>query len=162
MAKVYLGLGSNVGNKFGNLKKAIQCLKRILRIRKISPIYETEPVGYRHQSWFLNCAVEAETDKKPLPLLNCVKLIEKKLKRKKTFKFGPRTIDIDILFYGDKIIKSKNLNVPHPRMHERLFVLQPLGKIAPKFLHPRFKKTIKELKKEVKVKTHVKLYPKKI
>lgn len=160
MAKVYLCLGSNVGNKLNNIKKAINHIKKNLKIIKISPVYKTEPMGYKKQEWFLNCVVEAETDKKPLALLNFLKSIEKKLKRKKTFRYGPRTIDIDIIFYDDKIIKSKKLIIPHPRMHSRLFVLEPVSKINPNFIHPKYKKTIIELKNKLKNKSAVELYRK--
>ena len=161
MAKVYLGLGSNVGNKLTNIKKTVSHLKKILKVKKISPVYKTEPVGYKHQDWFLNCVVEAETHNKALELLNLLKSIEKKLKRKKTIRYGPRIIDIDILFYDDKIIKSKNLQIPHPRMHKRLFVLMPFSKINPNFIHPKYKKTIMELKNKLKNKKGVELYRKK-
>lgn len=162
MVKIYLGLGSNVGNKSSNIKKAINHIKKNLRIIKISPIYKTEPVGYKKQDWFLNCVVEAETDKKPMGLLAFFKSIEKKLKREKIFKYGPRTIDIDILFYGNEIIKTKNLQIPHPRMHRRLFVLEPLSKINPSFVHPKLGKKIKELKNQIKSKSMVRLCKQKI
>ena len=162
MAKVYLALGSNVGNKLSNIKKAINHIKKSLKIKKISPIYKTEPVGYKKQDWFLNCVVEAETDKKPLELLAFLKSIERKLKRKRTIRYGPRIIDIDILFYDDKIIKSKNLQIPHPRMHKRLFVLMPFSKINPSFIHPKYKRTIMELKNKLKNKNGVELYSKKL
>lgn len=150
MVKVYLGLGSNLGNKSSNIKKAINNIKKKLKINKISPLYKTEPVGYKNQDWFLNCVVEAETKIKPLALLKFLKSIEKKLKRVDTIRYGPRTIDIDILFYGDEIVKTKKLIVPHPRMHKRLFVLEPLSKINPSLVHPKIKKTIKELKNKIK------------
>jgi 2-amino-4-hydroxy-6-hydroxymethyldihydropteridine diphosphokinase len=149
MAKVYLGLGSNIGDKLSNIRKAINYAKKKMRVTKISPIYKTEPVGYKKQDWFLNCVIEAKTDSNPSELLAFLKSIEKKLKRKKTFRYGPRTIDIDILFYNNRIIKSKNLQVPHPRMHRRFFVLEPLSKISPNFIHPKLKKTIVELKNEL-------------
>ena len=158
MVRIYLGLGSNLGNKPANLKRAIIHLKKIIKVRKISAFYKTEPVGYKNQGWFLNCAVEAETGIKPLDLLKLLKSIEKKLKRVKTIKYGPRTIDIDILFYGDKIIKSKKLIVPHPGMHKRLFVIEPLSSINPNFVHPIIKKTIKELKNNLQHKNGVELY----
>ena len=158
MVKVYLGLGSNLGNKSANLKKAIYYLKKNIEVVKISAFYKTEPVGYKNQDWFLNCVVEAEAEIKPLDLLKSLKSIEKKLKRVKTIKYGPRTIDIDILFYGDKIIKSKKLIVPHQRMHKRLFVIEPLSSINPNFVHPIIKKTIKELKNNLRHKKGVELY----
>lgn len=158
MVKVYIGLGSNLGNKLSNIKKAISYIKKYLEITRISPVYKTEPVGYKNQDWFLNCVLEAETDIKPLDLLNFFKSIEKKLKRVKKIKYGPRTIDIDILLYGDKIINLKNLIIPHPRMYKRLFVLEPLGKINQNLIHPTIKKTIKNLKNNLKNKKGVELY----
>ena len=162
MAKVYLSIGSNVGNKLINMKKAITSIKKNLRVTKISPIYKTEPVGYKKQDWFLNCAVEAETDMEPFKLLSFLKSIEKRLKRKKVFRYGPRTMDIDIIFYGDKILKSGKLVIPHPRMHRRLFVLEPLSRISPNFVHPEYKKTIEELKNKLKSKKEVRLHSEKI
>ncbi len=162
MDRVYLGFGSNLGNKLSNIKKAIKFIKKASKIKKISPIYRTEPVGYKKQDWFLNCVVEAETGLHPLKLLSFLKSIEKKLKRKKTVKNGPRTIDIDILFYGDKIVKTEKLEIPHPRMHKRLFVLEPLSKLNCDLIHPKLKKSIKELRKNLKSKNKVTLYRKKL
>ena len=162
MAKIYLGFGSNLGNKLSNIKKAINYIKKDLKITKISPIYKTEPVGYKRQNWFLNCAAEAETSSKPLKLFAFLKSTEKKLKREKTFRNGPRTIDIDLLFYDNRIISSKKLQVPHPRMHKRLFVLEPLSGINPNFIHPKYKKTILELKNKLKDKKGVRLLRTKI
>lgn len=162
MVRVYLSLGSNLGNKLENLKKSINCLKKYAKIVKISPVYKTEPVGYKKQDWFLNCAVEAETKLSPLKLLSLLKSIEKKLERKKTIRYGPRTIDIDILFYDNKIMQSRKLIIPHPRMYRRLFVLEPLSKLNPNLVHPALKKTIKELKNQLKNKNGVQLYKQKI
>ena len=162
MVKVYLGLGANLGNKLANIKEAIRQLKKNLKITNISPIYKTDPIGYGNQDWFLNCVVEAETEIKPLALLKLAKCIEKKLKRTETIKYGPRTMDIDILFYGNKVISGKNLQIPHPRMHRRLFVLEPFAKINQDFFHPKLKKTIRELKKKIKINNGVELYRKKI
>lgn len=162
MVKAYLGLGSNLGNKSANLKKAISYLKKYIKVTKMSAFYKTEPVGYKNQDWFLNCAVEAETGIKPLDLLKLLKSIEKKLKRAKTIKYGPRTIDIDILFYGNNIMKTKKLVIPHPRMHKRLFVLEPLSSIKPGLVHPKIKKTIIQLKNTLKNKKGVELYKPKL
>ncbi len=158
MAKVHIGIGSNLGNKASNIKKSIKLLETKSRLKKISPFYETEPVGYGNQEWFINCVVKIETDLAPFELLEFLKSIEKTLKRKKTVRFGPRTIDLDILFYDDKIINKKNLIIPHPRMHERLFVLQPLSDLSPKLTHPKLKKTTKELRNKIKNSKSVKLY----
>ena len=155
MVRIYLSLGSNLGDKLANLKKTIYYLKKNIKVLKISKFYKTEPVGYKNQDWFLNCTVEAETDINPLDLLKLLKSIEKKLKRVKTWKYGPRTIDIDIIFYGDKVTKTRKLVIPHPRMHRRLFVLEPLSNIKPNLVHPTIKNTIIELKNNVKNKVHV-------
>ena len=162
MVKVYLSIGSNVGNKLMNIKKAVNHIKKSLKISRISPIYDTEPVGYKKQGWFLNCAVEAETDMGPFKLLSFLKSIEKRLKRKKMFRYGPRTMDIDIIFYGNKMLKSGKLMIPHPRMHRRLFVLEPLSRISPNFAHPKYKKTIGELKNKLKSKKEVRLHSSKL
>lgn len=145
MIKVFIGIGSNLGNKEENIRKAIELTKEKCKILKISSLYETEPVGYKEQDWFLNCAVEIVTELNPHELLKFLLLIEKILGRIRTIKNSPRTIDLDILFYGDKIINENNLIVPHPRLHERLFVLEPLKEICPHFIHPVFNKSVNEL-----------------
>ena len=150
MVRVYLGLGSNLGNKLENIKKAISHIKKDLKIIKISPIYKTEPIGYKNQDWFMNCAVEIETKLPPLNLLSFLKSIEKKLKRKKTVRYGPRTMDIDILFYGDKALTTKILEIPHPRAHRRLFVLEPLMELCSEKVHPKFHLTIKNLQENLR------------
>ena len=145
MVNVFIGIGSNLGDKEKNIKRAVNLLKDKCKILKISSFYETEPVGYKEQDWFLNCALKLETILKPKELLEFLQSIEKKLKRTRTIKNGPRTIDLDILFYDDKVIQQKNLIVPHPRLHKRLFVLEPLEEIAPDFVHPVLKKSIRKL-----------------
>jgi 2-amino-4-hydroxy-6-hydroxymethyldihydropteridine diphosphokinase len=145
MTVVYLGLGSNIENKEEYIKKAVTLLKDFCTIKKISPLYLTEPVGFQDQDWFLNSVVEIETDINPKTLLLKVKSIERKLGRKKTVKDGPRTIDIDILFYGDLVLQTKDLVIPHPLIQERLFVLQPMMDLNPYFVHPVLHKTIQEL-----------------
>ena len=158
MVKVYLGLGSNLGNKLLNLRRAIRHLKKNIKVLRVSPFYKTEPVGYKNQDWFLNCVAEAQTKIKPMDLLKLAKSTEKKLKRAKTTRYGPRTMDIDIIFYGDQIIKSKKLAIPHPRMHKRLFVLEPLSEINKNLVHPKLRKTVIELKNNIKNKKGVELY----
>lgn len=147
MVKVYIGLGSNLGDKGENLKKAVDLLKEKCKILKSSSLYETEPVGYKEQGWFLNCAIEIKTNLNPQELLEFLLLIEKRLGRVRAIKNGPRTIDLDILFYDNKIINENNLIVPHPRLHERAFVLEPLNEICPNFVHPVLKKSINKLYK---------------
>lgn len=145
MTHSFIGIGSNLGNKEENIRKAVELIKKKCKILKKSSLYETEPIGFKKQDWFLNSVVEIETGLKPIELLEFLQSIEKNLKRAKTIKYGPRIIDLDILFYGNEILKEKNLVVPHPRLHERLFVLEPLKEIAPRFVHPVLKKKIDEL-----------------
>lgn len=157
MARVFVGIGSNLGDKEGNIRNAINLMKGKCRILKLSSLYETEPVGYENQDWFLNCVAEIETKLNPNELLEFLQSIEKKLGRVKTIKNGPRIIDLDILFYGDKIIKEDSLTVPHPRLHERLFVLEPLKEIAPEIVHPVLGKSIREFHSALDGKEAVKL-----
>jgi 2-amino-4-hydroxy-6-hydroxymethyldihydropteridine diphosphokinase len=145
MPIVFLSLGSNIGDKEEHIRKALTLLANVCKVRRTSYLYLTEPVGYTEQDWFLNCVVEVETDVDPKKLLSSIKSIERKLGRKKTVKNRPRIIDIDILFYGDCVVNTKNLVIPHPLLQERLFVLQPMMDLNPGFVHPVLKKTIQEL-----------------
>lgn len=131
MERVYLSLGSNIGNRTGYLNNAIKLLDNhsSIKVLKISSFYETEPQGYIEQSDFINCAVLIETDLNPHDLLLFCQDIEKKLKRKRLLRWGPRTIDVDILIYGNIIINSNELTIPHERMFERAFVIVPLAEI---------------------------------
>lgn len=144
MARVYLGLGSNISRE-ENLAKCIAALKKKFNVLRISNVYETLPVGYKNQENFFNMAVEIETRLEPEKLFSEIMNIEKSLGRVREKRNYPRTIDIDILFYDDLVIESESLIVPHPRMHERAFVLVPLAEIAPDFVHPVFKKSVKEM-----------------
>ncbi len=132
-SEVFLGIGSNLGNRYNNIAKAISLLNAIpsITVKKTSSLHNTKPVGGppTGQRDFLNGAIMLKTSLSAIELLKELKQIEKKLSRKKTIKNGPRTIDLDILFYGDKVINDRNLKVPHPRMFEREFVLQPLKEI---------------------------------
>jgi 2-amino-4-hydroxy-6-hydroxymethyldihydropteridine diphosphokinase len=146
MKTVYLSLGSNVGERDQNITRAIAMMaERGIRIARESSLFETEPVGLRTQGWFLNCAVEAETDLMPRQLLHTIQHIEHELGRRRLVERGPRTIDIDILLFGTSIIRSPELEIPHPRMTDRRFVLVPLHEIAPALRHPVLKSTIAEL-----------------
>jgi 2-amino-4-hydroxy-6-hydroxymethyldihydropteridine diphosphokinase len=144
---VYFSLGSNVGNREENLRAAIAALSAAgVRVVRVSSFYETEPVDYLEQAWFLNCAVEGETDVPADELLSAVRRIETRMGSKKVIAKGPRLIDIDILLYGSESIDIPELlQVPHPRMHLRRFVLVPLAEIAPKFKHPAWTMTVSEL-----------------
>jgi 2-amino-4-hydroxy-6-hydroxymethyldihydropteridine diphosphokinase len=142
----YLSLGSNVGDREANLRAAIEKLAAPdSRVVRVSPTYETEPVDYTDQRWFLNLVVEAETDLFPMQLLARVARIERALGRVRTVAKGPRTIDIDILLYGRAVVRAKDLEIPHPRMHERRFVLAPLADLAPDLRHPVTRKTVREM-----------------
>lgn len=147
---VYLGIGSNMGEREENCLRAVGLLgENGLVAGKTSSIYETEPWGVSAQPRFKNMAVEIETDLSPGEILNILKNIEKKMGRApSTEKWGPRIIDIDILLLGDMVIRGEGLEIPHPRMHERRFVLLPLSEIAPGAVHPPTGKTIRELLSE--------------
>lgn len=143
---VYLSLGSNIGDRAANLRQAIEGLHALGDVIGVSSFYETEPVEFTRQAWFLNCAVVLETEKMPKQLLAGVMQIEREMGRKRTVPKGPRVIDIDILLFGSSIVDTPQLTIPHPAMHERRFVLEPLAEIAPAARHPVFKKTIRELR----------------
>ena len=147
MAKiVYLGLGSNLGDRETALKAALGALEAAgVHIRRVSPVYETEPQDVREQGWFLNLVAEAETDLFPLQLLQRIGRIERELGRTRTVAKGPRSIDIDILLYGNFVIETPQLTVPHPRLAERRFVLAPLADLAPDLRHPVSRRTVREL-----------------
>jgi 2-amino-4-hydroxy-6-hydroxymethyldihydropteridine diphosphokinase len=136
MPTVYLSLGSNLGNREGYLRRAIAALPPSVQVRRVSSIYETEPVDYLDQPWFLNCVLEAETALEPPALLEALRSIEAQLGGQKEFAKGPRKIDLDILLYGDETIATPELEVPHPRMLQRRFVLTPLAELAPELKHP--------------------------
>lgn len=143
---VYLSLGSNLGDRESNLRTAIAALADArLRVTRVSTFYETEPVDLRKQPWFLNCVVQAETDVPPLDLLHALHGIESRMGSKKVVPKGPRLIDLDILLYGDETIVTPELQVPHPRMLQRKFVLLPLAEIAPTLKHPSWKGTVSQL-----------------
>jgi 2-amino-4-hydroxy-6-hydroxymethyldihydropteridine diphosphokinase len=149
MVTAYLGLGSNLGNRQENLDTALKLLAQRMQIGKISSIYDTEPVGNPNQPRFLNLACEVFTRLTPEGLLALAKGIELKIGRHSR-SGEPRTIDVDILLYGDTVMKAKDLEIPHPKMTERQFVLVPLAEIAPDVVHPVTKKTIKEMNKAIK------------
>ena len=149
MVEGYVALGSNIGDREANIKKALAFLTEKMKIVNTSSLYETKPMYLEEQGWFLNCVAKVESDITLRELLGFLKSVEKKLGRKTVARNGPRIIDLDILFYGNQIVNENDLQIPHPKIAERAFVLVPLAEIAPNFIHPIYKKTIAELLSEL-------------
>jgi len=146
MSTVYVGIGSNLGNRGRNCIRTVELLEQKgIVVKKRSNLYETEPWGVKGQPLFLNMAVEIETTLSPRRLLEIVKGIEEEAGRVRTFRWGPRIIDIDILFYDNRVILEDQLKIPHPFLHERAFVLKPLDEIAPDIIHPVLRVSVHEL-----------------
>jgi 2-amino-4-hydroxy-6-hydroxymethyldihydropteridine diphosphokinase len=137
----YIGLGSNVGDRLANLQAALYALEPIA----VSPIYETEPWGYTEQDPFLNVVVKIDTELEPQALLQHIKEIEQQVGRRASFRYGPREIDIDILLYDDLVMDEDGLSIPHPRLHERAFMLRPLADLAPELIIPPGEQSVSEL-----------------
>ncbi|MGZ4876641.1 MAG: 2-amino-4-hydroxy-6-hydroxymethyldihydropteridine diphosphokinase [Candidatus Angelobacter sp.] len=143
---VYLSLGSNLGDREAQLREAIARLRELGVVTLVSAFYETEPVEVESkQPWFLNCAVAMETELMPLQFLKRMLALEQSMGRTRTEPKGPRTIDIDIVFFGNDVLDTPELSVPHPAMQQRRFVLEPLAEIAPDLLHPLLKRTVRDL-----------------
>ncbi|KAA3645072.1 MAG: 2-amino-4-hydroxy-6-hydroxymethyldihydropteridine diphosphokinase [Chloroflexi bacterium] len=151
MHTVYVALGSNVGDRLQNLRDAIAQLAPEVKVTTESSIYETEPWGFEEQDDFLNMVVQGETDLEPDELLEHLKRIEDNVGRTKTFRNGPREIDLDILFYDDLILESDGLVIPHPRLHERAFVLVPLADIDTELVHPIWNHSVADLLQQLDV-----------
>lgn len=143
---VYLSLGSNLGTRAANLEMAISRLEELGRVTAVSSFYETDPVEVTDQPKFLNCVVALDTEKLPRQLMSAILQIEREMGRRRTVAKGPRTIDIDIVLFGNSKIDAPELTVPHPAMTQRRFVLEPLAEIAPDVRHPVHKKTMRELR----------------
>jgi len=160
MKKVFLGLGTNLGDREANLKTALESIiENIGPVVSLSSVYETEPWGFRTEDLFLNMVAEVETKLKPSGLLGRMLMIEANMGRLRSGTgYSSRIIDLDILLYGEEIMDSKSLVIPHPKLHERRFVLVPLCEIAPDLVHPVLKKNIKTLLKECKDKGKIKKF----
>ena len=146
---VYLSLGSNVGDREDHLREAIGQLDAVGRVVSVSSFYETEPVEFTDQEWFLNCAVALETEMTPEQLMTALLQIEGEMGRRRAQEKGPREIDLDILLVGDLVVDAPELSVPHPAMHQRRFVLEPLVEIAPEARHPVMQKSAKKMLEEL-------------
>lgn len=151
MTIVYIALGTNLEPRAAHLEKALELFRALpdVEVKRVSSIYESKPVGYLDQPDFLNLVFEAETDLLALDLLDNCQSIEEELGRVRTIRFGPRTLDADIVLYGAEIFEEERLIVPHPRMQERAFVLLPLQELNPEFVVPKWNKTVNELVAEL-------------
>jgi 2-amino-4-hydroxy-6-hydroxymethyldihydropteridine diphosphokinase len=146
---VYLSLGSNLGDRGRNLREAIRALEGVGQVKAVSSFYETEPVDFADQAWFLNCAVAMESCLRPEQMMAELLRMERKMGRERIQSKGPRTIDIDILLFGQRIVDGPDLKIPHPAMHRRRFVLAPLADIAAEARHPVRNRTVGQLLAEL-------------
>ncbi len=158
MTLAYIGIGTNVGNRQTNLRRALDMLSCKVIIKKVSSIYETGPEGYIDQRDFLNCVICIDAFMSPQTLMRNLKIIEKDMGREPDFRNAPRVIDLDILLFGDQVVEQDDLQIPHPRLHERAFVLVPLAEIAPDMIHPVLRKNIRQLITDLTCKGRVEVY----
>lgn len=160
MPIAYVGLGSNIGDKSKNIQTALELLDQsdTIEVVKTSSFYETEPVGYENQDWFVNAVAELETNLSPQELLNTLLRIEQDMGRKRDIRWGPRVIDLDLLLYDQLCLDTPDLVIPHPRMHERAFVLVPLAEIAFNIIHPLLNKTIGRILEEFNSSKTIRLF----
>lgn len=147
--RYYIGLGANLGNQVETLRQAVTELSKLGTITAVAGLYRSAPVGYTDQPWFYNSVVELDSDLEPLELLHECQRIETELGRVRTIRFGPRTLDIDLLLTGEQVLDTPELQIPHPRMHQRRFVLVPLSEIAPELVHPIAHRTMSELRRDL-------------
>ena len=161
MATAFLSLGSNLGDRLGNLRRAIDKIEESdeIEIEEVSSVYETEPLGRQDQPWFLNLVLRLQTSLEPLALLERLLAVEEAMGRRREEDEAPRNIDLDLLLYDDRMVDSESLTIPHPRMHERRFVLVPLAQISPQLLHPRLQSSVEELLRLCRDKSEVRSYP---
>jgi 2-amino-4-hydroxy-6-hydroxymethyldihydropteridine diphosphokinase len=143
---VYLSLGSNVGDRVANITQAVEQLRTLGKVKTVSGLFETEPVDVTDQPWFINCAVELITDLSSQRLIENLLDIEERMGRQRTLAKGPRVIDLDILLFGEAVVNTNELTIPHAAMHERRFVLEPFAEIAPNVLHPVLQQTVEQLR----------------
>jgi 2-amino-4-hydroxy-6-hydroxymethyldihydropteridine diphosphokinase len=146
---VYIALGTNIGDRAENMQQALKKLESIMQVEERSPIYETPPWGLVDQPDFLNQVVRGETELSPVELIKALKEIEAEMGRVPTIRYGPRLIDLDLLFYDDLVFETEKLSIPHPRMRGRAFVLVPLADLAPEIIHPVYGETVIEMLAEV-------------
>jgi 2-amino-4-hydroxy-6-hydroxymethyldihydropteridine diphosphokinase len=150
MPNAFIGIGSNLGDREDNCLQAIELLAREgLAVKKRSSLYETEPWGVKDQPGFINLVVEIETETDPRRLLQVLKIIEQGMGREDTFRWGPRIIDLDILLYDDLVLRDEEIQIPHPSMHLRDFVLKPMNEISPERVHPLLKRSVNDLLAEI-------------
>lgn len=145
MVEAIIALGSNLGDRASNLRRAVSALGEYGSVVAVSSVYETEPKYYRDQGWFLNAVVALETELAPTLLIRALQTTEASMGRERGIRYGPRVIDLDILFYDDLVLSEPGLEVPHPKISERLFVLEPLREIRPHLVHPVLKVTVSKL-----------------
>lgn len=145
MNTAYIGIGSNLGNRVENCNDALRYITQFCEVTNTSSLYESEPAGYTQQPTFINAVLKIRTDKSPEMLLSSLKLIEKRMGRERTFRWGPRIIDLDILFYDNLVLETDRLIIPHEEMQKRRFVLEPMLEIESDLVHPKLNMSLQEL-----------------
>ncbi len=157
MAEYFIGLGSNLGDRKRNIEGAIKILEQTMTLLKVSSFYESEPMYLKDQPWFLNCVAKFESDLDPMQVLKTLQDTEREMGRTRSIRYGPRIIDLDILFSGNTILQSDTLKIPHPKIQERRFVLEPMAEIDPEFIHPVYGTSVATLLKNLESKETVRM-----